>query len=193
MQSVLDESLSGDFISMTNVQFQDIIINFGFGTKAEKKKILEGNADKKVFMDLTCFDPQEFYQAYTQLKGSFAALFCDENKKIDTHLKESNPAFLSKMKELGYSVVETSIISCGFIFPRTIAQIINEAYFALEEEVASKSDIDRAMKFGVNYPKGPFEWASQREKYVVTLLDELYAITKDGRYRVAASLRNSLS
>lgn len=177
---------------MTNIQFQDIIVNFGFGTKAEKKKILEENADKKVFMDLSCYDPQVFYQEYPQLKGTFAALFCDESKKVETHLREPNPAFLSKMEELGYTVIETSIISCGFIFPRTIAQIINEAYFALEEEVAIKSDIDRAMKFGVNYPKGPFEWASQREQYVVALLDELHSVTKDGRYRVASALRNAL-
>ena len=193
MKSALGASLNGDSTSMTNIQFQDILINFGFGTKEEKKKILEENADKYVFMDLTCYDSQEFYQAYPQLKGTFAALFCDEMKKIEVHLKEPNPAFLSKMKELGYSVTETSIISCGFVFPRTIVQIINEAYFALEEEVASKNDIDRAMKFGVNYPKGPFEWASQREKYVVALLDELHVLTKDGRYRVATSLRNSLS
>ena len=193
MKNALDVSLNGDSTSMTNVQFQDIIINFGFGTKAEKKKILEENPDKKVFMDLTCYDPQEFYQSYPQLKGTFSALFCDENRKIETHLKEPNPAFLSKMKDMGYSVIETTIIACGFVFPRTIAQIINEAFFALEEEVASKSDIDRAMKFGVNYPKGPFEWASQREKYVVTLLDELHAKTKDSRYRVASTLRNSLS
>lgn len=193
MKNVLAVRRNGDSTSMTNVQFQDIIINFGFGTKEEKKKILEENAGKAVFMDLTCYDPKEFYDAYPQLKGTFAALFCDENKKVEVHLKEPNTAFLSKMKDLGYTVVETSIISCGFVFPRTIVQIINEAFFALEEEVASKTDIDRAMKFGVNYPKGPFEWASQREKYVVTLLDELHAVTKDGRYRVASTLRNCLS
>jgi 3-hydroxybutyryl-CoA dehydrogenase len=86
------------------------------------------------------------------------------------------------MRELGFTPIETSIISCGFIFPRTISQIINEAHFALEENVASKNDIDRAMKYGVNYPKGPFEWSKGREIYVLTLLDELYQKTKDKRY-----------
>jgi 3-hydroxybutyryl-CoA dehydrogenase len=182
MKNALAENPSGDFISMTNVLFENMLINFGFGTKEEKKKILEENAHREIFMDLSCFNPQEFYEAYPQLKGSFAALFCDEDKKIEVHLKTKQPAFLKKMEELGYKVFETSILSCGFIFPRTIAQIINEAYFALEEGVASVEDIDRAMKFGVNYPKGPFEWSKGREAYVLTLLKELLQQTGDKRY-----------
>jgi len=82
-------------------------------------------------------------------------------------------------------------VSCGFIFPRTIVQIINEAYFALEEKVASKEDINRAMKFGVNYPLGPFDWAQGKEKLVVTLLDELLLKTNDQRYRCCSLLRNN--
>jgi 3-hydroxybutyryl-CoA dehydrogenase len=189
MKNALDENPNEDFISMTNVQFQDILINFGFGTKEEKKQILSENADRKVFMDLTCYDPQEFYDAYPQLKGAFAALFCDEEKKIEVHLRESHPAFLDKMKELGYKTFETPILSCGFIFPRTIVQIINEAHFTQEEEVASKIDIDRAMKFGVNYPKGPFEWSHGREVYVLTLLNELFQKTKDKRYIASQLIR----
>jgi 3-hydroxybutyryl-CoA dehydrogenase len=41
-----------------------------------------------------------------------------------------------------------------------ISMIINEAYFALEENVSTKAEIDIAMKLGTNYPKGPFEWSS---------------------------------
>jgi 3-hydroxybutyryl-CoA dehydrogenase len=49
----------------------------------------------------------------------------------------------------------------GFISPRTIAMIVNEAYFALGEEVSSKADIDTAMKLGTGYPFGPFEWSEK--------------------------------
>lgn len=167
---------------MTNVSFDNILINFGFGTKEEKKEILTQNKDKQILMDLTCYDPAEFYAEFPQLKGSFAALFCDEEKKVEVHLKEKKQAFLDKMVELGFKPVETTIVSCGFVFPRTIVQIINEAHFALEEEVASKKDIDRAMKFGVNYPKGPFEWSQGKELFVLTLLNELLEKTGDKRY-----------
>ena len=47
----------------------------------------------------------------------------------------------------------------GFISARVIAMIINEAYFAVEDNVSSKAEIDTAMKLGTNYPYGPFEWA----------------------------------
>ncbi len=138
-------------------------------------------------MDLTCFDPDEFYQEFNQLKGSFAALFCDEARKIEIHFREHEKKVISKLKELNFHPIETTLVSCGFIFPRTIVQIINEAYFALEEGVASREDINRAMKFGVNYPKGPFEWSEGREFYVKTLLNELLIKTGDKRY-VANSL-----
>jgi 3-hydroxybutyryl-CoA dehydrogenase len=46
----------------------------------------------------------------------------------------------------------------GFIGPRVVASIINEAFFALEEKVSTEEEIDTAMKLGTNYPFGPFEW-----------------------------------
>lgn len=170
------------FINMTNVIFEDILINFGFGTKEEKKSLLQIHKNKQVFMDLSCYDPAEFYFEFPHLKGSFAALFCDEEKKIEIHFKEKNQKVLDKLNELNFHPIEISIVSCGFIFPRTIVQIINEAHFALEEEVASREDINRAMKFGVNYPKGPFEWSEGRELYVKILLQELLKKTGDKRY-----------
>ena len=48
----------------------------------------------------------------------------------------------------------------GFITPRVICMIINEAYFTLEEKVSTKQEIDTAMKLGTNYPYGPFEWST---------------------------------
>lgn len=47
----------------------------------------------------------------------------------------------------------------GFITARIVTMIINEAYFALGENVSTREDIDIAMKTGTNYPYGPFEWS----------------------------------
>jgi 3-hydroxybutyryl-CoA dehydrogenase len=49
----------------------------------------------------------------------------------------------------------------GFISARVVSMIINEAYFALEENVSTKEEIDIAMKLGTNYPYGPFEWSKK--------------------------------
>ncbi len=48
----------------------------------------------------------------------------------------------------------------GFITARVVACILNEAFFTLEEKIATAEDINQAMKTGTNYPYGPFEWAS---------------------------------
>ena len=46
----------------------------------------------------------------------------------------------------------------GFVSARVISMIVNEAFFALGENISSKEDIDTALKLGTNYPFGPFEW-----------------------------------
>jgi 3-hydroxybutyryl-CoA dehydrogenase len=54
---------------------------------------------------------------------------------------------------------ETVVVreSPGFITSRINAMIGNEAFFMLEEGVASARDIDKALKMGLNHPMGPFE------------------------------------
>jgi 3-hydroxybutyryl-CoA dehydrogenase len=49
----------------------------------------------------------------------------------------------------------------GLVAARTIAMLINEAYFALGEGVSTKAAIDIAMQLGTNYPLGLFEWADK--------------------------------
>jgi 3-hydroxybutyryl-CoA dehydrogenase len=44
------------------------------------------------------------------------------------------------------------------IVPRLVAQIANEAAFALEEEVGSPEDMNTAMRLGFNWPLGPLEF-----------------------------------
>jgi len=45
----------------------------------------------------------------------------------------------------------------GFITTRINAMIGNEAFYMLQEGVASAADIDKAVKLGLNHPMGPFE------------------------------------
>jgi 3-hydroxybutyryl-CoA dehydrogenase len=47
--------------------------------------------------------------------------------------------------------------SPGFITSRINAMIGNEAFFMLQEGIASAEDIDKALKLGLNHPMGPFE------------------------------------
>jgi 3-hydroxybutyryl-CoA dehydrogenase len=51
-------------------------------------------------------------------------------------------------------------------------------------QVASREDIDTAMKFGVNYPKGLLEWADEIgvDNVLMTLTD-LFEEYGEDRYR----------
>ena len=75
----------------------------------------------------------------------------------------------------------------GFITPRIISMIINEAFLGLDEQLSSVADIDTAMKLGTNYPYGPFEWASIIGKHKISVL--LQHLQKENiRYKPAPGL-----
>src|ERR1017187_9165956 len=59
-------------------------------------------------------------------------------------------------KRMGKEVVVIKE-SPGFITSRINAMIGNEAFYMLEEGIASAQDIDKALKLGLNHPMGPFE------------------------------------
>ncbi len=78
----------------------------------------------------------------------------------------------------------------GLVSARTIAMIINEAYFALGENVSTHGEIDTAMKLGTNYPYGPFEWADRvGVKNIYVLLSAL--AVADKRYTPAPLLKQA--
>ncbi len=71
-----------------------------------------------------------------------------------------------------------------YIFNRIVCMLINEAYDALNLQVASKEDIDLAMTKGVNYPKGLLVWAEEIGlKNVLSTLQNLYEEYNEDRYR----------
>lgn len=76
---------------------------------------------------------------------------------------------------------------------RVISCIVNEAFLTDSEGVASAEDIDRAMKLGANYPKGPFEWVEEiAAGTIVEKLDALRATYGDA-YVAAPLLRARLT
>jgi 3-hydroxybutyryl-CoA dehydrogenase len=80
----------------------------------------------------------------------------------------------------------------GLIAVRIIAMIINEAFFALEEEVSTKKEMDIAMKFGTNYPYGPFEWANLIGLSKIAKLLEILSLKND-RYAIAPAILQELA
>jgi 3-hydroxybutyryl-CoA dehydrogenase len=78
----------------------------------------------------------------------------------------------------------------GLVVARTIAMLINEAADAVLQGVCSEGGADAAMKLGVNYPAGPFEWLTGWSAHeIVALLDTLDAHYRGERYRASPWLR----
>ncbi|WP_099903227.1 3-hydroxyacyl-CoA dehydrogenase, partial [Methylobacterium frigidaeris] len=82
----------------------------------------------------------------------------------------------------------------GLAVLRTVAMLANEAAEAVLQGVASADDIDRAMTFGVNYPRGPLAWADAvGPGRILAVLDALQAATGDDRYRPSLLLRRRVA
>ncbi len=78
----------------------------------------------------------------------------------------------------------------GMIAARIVSMIINEAWFALDDKVSTKTEIDIAMKLGTNYPFGPFEWGEKIGlQNVIDLLNKLSKT--DSRYEPSLLLLNT--
>jgi 3-hydroxybutyryl-CoA dehydrogenase len=78
----------------------------------------------------------------------------------------------------------------GMLGAKTICMLINEACETLLREIANKEDIDLAMKKGLNFPGGPFEWADALGlDYVLRVLDNMERSYNDPRYRASILLR----
>ena len=77
----------------------------------------------------------------------------------------------------------------GLVLGRIVAQIVNEAAFAWGEGVATQEDIDAGLMLGLNFPAGPFDWASRiGTPEVRAILDGLWDERHDPRYRAAPAL-----
>jgi 3-hydroxybutyryl-CoA dehydrogenase len=73
---------------------------------------------------------------------------------------ETDDDTLAAVVEVGKRMRKEVVVikeSPGFITSRINAMIGNEAFYMLQEGIASAEDIDKALKLGLNHPMGPFE------------------------------------
>jgi len=111
-------------------------------------------------------------------------------------IEYSNPYGIENLElvftELGYTTHTKVDSRIGMVTPRIIAMIINEAFYTVQEGTATEKDIDTAMKLGVNYPKGPFEFLEKiGVEYVYRILEAIYEDTKEERYKICPALKKA--
>ncbi|WP_030744224.1 3-hydroxyacyl-CoA dehydrogenase [Streptomyces sp. NRRL F-5135] len=77
----------------------------------------------------------------------------------------------------------------GMIVARTVAMLADFALDAAARGVATAEDIDTAMRLGVNYPRGPLEWAAELgHRWVRDTLYRLHDEYPTGRYAPSQAL-----
>jgi 3-hydroxybutyryl-CoA dehydrogenase len=77
----------------------------------------------------------------------------------------------------------------GLVSGRILAQLVNEACFALGEGIGSAADIDLGMRLGLNHPRGPLAWGDAiGADAVLTTVLALWEEYREERYRPAPAL-----
>ena len=145
------------------------------GRSAYERAALGGHADTAVFDRLL---------HWPVAPGT--ALAYSVNSGASVAWRAEAPAWLAA---LGFTPLALSD-SPGLVVARTVAMLINEAADAVLQGVCSQAGADAAMKLGVNYAQGPFEWLTAwGVPGVLALLDALDTHYRGERYRASPWLR----
>ena len=74
--------------------------------------------------------------------------------------QETSDATIAAIEDVAAAMGKETVLireSPGLVTSRINAMIGNEAFYMLQDGVASARDIDKALKLGLNHPMGPFE------------------------------------
>ncbi|AYH46145.1 3-hydroxyacyl-CoA dehydrogenase PaaH [Azoarcus sp. DN11] len=78
----------------------------------------------------------------------------------------------------------------GLVGLRTVAMLANEAADGVLQGIGTAADIDTAMRYGTNYPRGPLAWADALGvPFVARVLENLRAHYGEERYRLSPLLQ----
>ena len=182
-------------LSPSDFENREMIFDFTVMDTDSKIELLlnvENYTDAPIFSDTTINWGDYILKNTNGTTTCFAGAFYSPKDTIEVYSRDDHSfELMSKLlKEIGLEAKQVSSPGICFTYPRITSMIINEAYFAKDESLASDNALDTAMKFGVNYPHGPIEWSEKINPiFVYHVLNELYKVTEDNRYRVSKSLK----
>jgi 3-hydroxybutyryl-CoA dehydrogenase len=171
--SVIDDVVFLNNISeVENQRNADVVIDLLFDNSPERITILEQQLPKLVIINSVTDTLSETNSNFIRINGwpTFLKSTIIEASGNQEHAKQNAERTFQQLNK----TLEWLPDQPGFVTPRVISMIVNEAYYALSEGVSTKEEIDIAMKLGTNYPYGPFEWAERIGlRNITSLLNKL--------------------
>ena len=171
----------GSTLALHHCQFDRITDSDWVGLQVDKAclRLTDGCVAAELGKDVAVFDLPLRETPGIALAWSASAV-------ASTQWLEAAPKWLALLDFVPQRVADVP----GLVVARTIAMLINEAADAVQQGVCDAAGADAAMKLGVNYPAGPFEWLEGwKTEAVIKLLDRLDAHYRGERYRVSPWLR----
>ncbi len=150
----------------------DVYIDLLFENTQKRIKFLAQFLPKLVIINSVNDTLAEINSSFVRINGW--STFLSPNIIEASSLQKQNELEAEEVFTVFEKSIEWLPDISGFITPRVISMIINEAYFALAESVSTHEEIDTAMKLGTAYPYGPLEWGAKIGlQNIVTLLEKL--------------------
>jgi 3-hydroxybutyryl-CoA dehydrogenase len=80
----------------------------------------------------------------------------------------------------------------GLVLGRIVAQLVNEAAFAIGEGVGTADDVDTGLTLGLSHPRGPIAWSEAAGlDHITAILNALWTERREERYRTAPLLHQA--
>ncbi len=185
----LDKSYNITYLTDINLlqTNYDLIFDFLYEANVERNELLKA-ASQNIFINYVNGILTSATKTFIRFNG-WNSLCENLPIEISYFANENNSLAILNTIGISYIIVPNTI---GMITAKVVSMIVNEAYFALGENVSTKAEIDIAMQLGTNYPYGPFAWSEKIGLKNIYFL--LLALGKDNdRYKVSAFLQNEIN
>jgi 3-hydroxybutyryl-CoA dehydrogenase len=193
---------SDDFLAAQNVDAREIFVEVENTSLDKKRAVLRRAADDALILTCaltTSTTLAASWVAQPERVVGFGALPPIPEKGVIELARglRTNDASWERAQNFWRALEQNIVVvadGAGLVRARIVCCIINEAFSALHEKIASPQDIDLAMQLGTHYPRGPFAWSRAIGlATVLGVMEGLYAEWGEDRYRPAPLLKRCVS